>query len=143
MINSTTHKFPDCFPDNFEADILPNDAEFAQYKAFRILKHGVLDRTAFISSFEEFKDSERKPARPLDPRSASTYSTSLFSDFRDAEGLLKCMCRHYPRPSIAEGITEHSCGPCKKSYNSSHIDWWIFKDASPEKFFKVVEQNEP
>ena len=42
---------------------------------------------------------------------------------------------------IAKGTTEPECGPCKKEYNSSHIDWWIYKDKSPEKYFKVVEEN--
>lgn len=36
--------------------------------------------------------------------------------------------------------TEPECGPCKKSENknSSHVDWWIYKDSHPEEYFKEV-----
>ena len=139
MINN--HKFPKCFPENFEQDILPKDIEFKFHKAYRILKLGKLDRTAFISTFEEFKDLAFKP-RGYNPNLAGTYSTSVFSDFQETKNILKLICRHFPRPRISEGSTEPECGPCKRDKNSSHIDWWIFEDASPEKFFKVVEQDE-
>ena len=134
------HKFPDCFPANFDKGILPSDIEFVAYPAYRILKLGILDHDAFISTFEEYKKyPERRRSMKL--LSASTYSTSVFSDINGAKNLLKIMCRHYPRPLIAKGTTEPECGPCKKEYNSSHIDWWIYKDKSPEKYFKVVEEN--
>lgn len=135
--NENIRKFPDCFPKNFIRDILPPDCEFHSYTAYRILKNGILDHKAFISSFEEFKDSPER----FNLNSPDTYSTSVFSDYQDAEKILKIMCRHHPRPTIAQGVTEPSCGPCKKSYNSSHINWWIFKDVSPEIFFKVVEEK--
>ena len=133
--------FPACFPDDFEQNILPHDVEFRAYHAYRILKMGTLDRNAFISSFEEFKDNTYKP-RGFNIRSPETFSTSVLSDLQDAKNLLKFMCRHHPHPLIAEGFTEPSCGPCKKSYNSTHINWWLFKNAHPEYFFKVVELDE-
>ena len=135
------NKFPDCFPENFESEILPNNAEYKKYNAYRILKHGILNHNEFLSTFEEFKDSKYKP-RGYNPLSAETYSTSVFSSVHDAKSIMKLMCRHYPHPSLAEGTTEPCCGPCLKEYNSSHINWWIFKDSLPENFFKVVEQNE-
>ena len=134
-------KFPDCFPKNFETDILPNNVEYVSYHAYRILKEGKLNRKAFISTFEEFKDKKYKP-RGFNPSSPDTYSTSLFSNIDDIKNILKIMLRHNPPAIIAEGITEPCCGPCKKDNYSSHISWWIFEDASPETYFKVIEENE-
>lgn len=136
----TMNKFPKCFPKNFEEDILPKDIEFKSYKAYRILKLGKLEHAAFISTFEEYKDSTFKP-RGYNPNSASTYSTSVFSDIQETKNILKLMCKHFPRPLISEGSTEPECGPCKRDNNSSHIDWWIYEDTFPEKIFKVVEQD--
>ena len=134
-------KFPDCFPENFESEILPKDIEYFSLHAYRILKEGKLNRQAFMSTFEEFKDKKYKP-RGFNPNSPDTYSTSLFSDMHEIKNILKIMLRHNPPALIAEGTTEPCCGPNKRDSQNSHINWWIFKDASPEIYFKVVAENE-
>lgn len=50
--------------------------------------------------------------------------------------------RHYPTPFIAKGVTDMECGPCQLTSErviedkSSHVDWWIYEDATPELYFE-------
>ena len=133
-------KFPDCFPANFEENILPKDVEFTSYPAYRILKRGILDHQAFLSTYEEAKVSGFFP-RGCDLNDPGTYSTSVFQGINDIMKLQKIMFKHHPRATIACGSTEPSCGPCKTSKKGSHIDWWIYKDTSPELYFKEVQED--
>lgn len=126
--------FPDCFPADFESEILPKDVEYKAYSVYRILKQGILNREAFIGSFEEF------PERFVRSRKAGSYSTSCYQDYAEIYNLLEFTFRDkHPEAILAFGTTEPICGPCKKSESgSSHVDWWIFKDSHPEVFFEEV-----
>ena len=126
--------FPECFPADFESEILPKDVEYKAYPVYRVLKKGVLNREAFVSSFEEF------PKRFRQSRKADSYSTSCFQDYKEICDILQFTFRDmYPKAILAIGKTEPVCGPCKKNeFGSSHVDWWIYKDSHPENFFKEV-----
>lgn len=131
--------FPECFPADFESEILPKDVEYKAYPVYRVLKKGVLNREAFVSSFEEF------PKRFNNSRKAASYSTSCFQDYDEIYNIMMFTFRDkHPKATLSYGATEPECGPCKKSnnLNSSHVDWWIYKDSHPEKYFKEVRYNE-
>ena len=128
-------EFPDCFPANFESEILPKDVEYKAYPVYRVLKKGILDREAFISSMEEF------PKRFRNSKKASSYSTSCFQDYNEIYNIMMFTFRDKnPKAVLSYGTTEPECGPCKRSddLNSSHVHWWIYKDSHPEKYFKEV-----
>lgn len=141
-------KYPDCFPDNFEEKILPKDAKFENKRVYRVIKNGIINKDSFISTFEE----EQRGLRPrskkgLDLLDPGYYSTSCQMEYSDADYLLNIFMRHNPKVFIAEGVTEMTCGPCqltseRDKRNDSHVDWWIYKEAEPQKYFKEVEKHD-
>ena len=40
-------KYPECFPENFETDILPKDAKKENKSVYRVIKFGTIDRNGF------------------------------------------------------------------------------------------------
>lgn len=141
-------KYPDCFPDNFEEDILPKGAKCENKSVYRIIKYGKIDRDAFISTYEEVQRGFRPmPKRGMDLNNPGTYSTSCNIEYSEAEYMLKVFMRHYPKPFIAKGNTNVECGPCqltseREERDDTHVDWWIYKDSNPQDYFEEVHQNE-
>lgn len=141
-------KFPDCFPENFESDILPEGAEKKRVRVYRIAKRGIIDRDAFISTYEEVHRKIIPTPKHFDPNDPGLYSTSCFGMLKDAEYILKLIMRHHPEPIIIRGVTDEDCGPCqftkdrKKSQNNSHYDWWVYEDSCPHIFFEKVDKDE-
>ena len=44
-------KYPDCFPENFETEILPKDAQENSRRVYRIIKYGdEISRKNFMST---------------------------------------------------------------------------------------------
>ena len=41
-------KYPKCFPENFETEILPEGAKEENKSVYRIIKKGQIDRDSFI-----------------------------------------------------------------------------------------------
>ena len=131
-------KYPDCFPKDFENSILPKKAHFEEVECYRVLRKG-LTNESFLSSYEEhllgirvFKD--------IDLNNPSIYSTSVYSDYMQVKKLKKSMARRdIQNLQIGKGITLKEYGKILKSDNSSHIDWWLFKDNQAEKVFEIYE----
>ena len=48
-------KYPKCFPENFETEILPEGAKEENKSVYRIIKKGQIDRDSFISTYEEMQ----------------------------------------------------------------------------------------
>lgn len=133
--------FPSCFPANFESDILPKEAKCERKHVYRIIKSGIMDRAAFMSTYEEVINGLRPKGKRWNLNDPSTYSTSCNTDIKDAEYLLTVFMRNYPKPFIAEGETVEECGPSqltseREPNEYSHVDWWIYKDSSPQNAFK-------
>lgn len=83
----------------------------------------------------------------MDLNNPGTYSTSCNMEYSEAEYMLKVFMRHYPRPFIAEGVTEATCGPNqltseREERDDTHVDWWIYKDANPQNYFREVKASE-
>ena len=131
-------KYPDCFPADLEKRVIEEKhASFSvRENSYRILRCGVLDRDAFLSTFE---DQEKRGVRKPDRHpTLSSYSTSCFNNIDGAANILNFSFRNEPRASIAVGTIFPQCGPSTDPNQNGHIDWWIYEDASPEKDFKEV-----
>lgn len=141
------NEFPSCFPNNFVTEILPKEAKKENKFVYRIIKSGTINRESFFSTYEEIKKGLIPPKKRMDFNDPGIYSTSCNIDYSEAEYMLKLFMRHYPRPLIAEGVTENTCGPCqltseRKQDNTTHVDWWIYEKAQPQEHFKEVNKNE-
>lgn len=135
--------YPDCFPDNFDREILPKEVKYENKPVYRIIKYGTINRDAFISSYEEvLKGLRPAPKIGIDLGDPGTYSTSCNMKYSEAEYMLNVFMRHY----IAKGITECRCVPCqltseREERSDTHVDWWIYKDANPQNYFEKVNQK--
>lgn len=139
--------FPSFF-SNFNYE-LPEGAKEEEINVYRICINGYINREAFISSYESVVIKQISENKDIYEGSTdvSHYSTSCFEKARDAKRIFKCLSRHYPQPIIAKGVTSKDCGPCQRTKEreggkTSHVDWWIYKDSHPEKYFEEVDINE-
>ena len=48
-------KYPECFPENFEKDILPEGTKEQNKSVYRVIKYGTINRDGFIGTFEEIQ----------------------------------------------------------------------------------------
>lgn len=140
-------RYPECFPPNFETEILPKEAKKENKTVYRIIKSGTIDRDGFISTFEEIERELIPRNDRYDRTSPGLYSTSCHMKYADSEYILGLIMRHHPDPCIAKGITDGGCGPCqltseRNKSKDSHVDWWIYQDSTPERYFKKEEKNE-
>ena len=137
-------KFPNCFPENFETEILPREAKEENRLVYRIIKYGTINRDSFISTYEEIQRGLIPPKKRMNLQDPGLFSTSCNIDYSEAEYVLSLIMRHQPKAFIAKGETEGSCGPCqltseREKTTSTHIDWWIYDDSSPQLYFE--EEN--
>ncbi|HJC65937.1 MAG TPA: hypothetical protein H9931_04350 [Candidatus Enterocloster excrementigallinarum] len=137
-------KFPNCFPENFETEILPREAKEENRLVYRIIKYGTINRDSFISTYEEIQRGLIPPKKRMNLQDPGLFSTSCNIDYSEAEYVLNLIMRHQPKAFIAKGETEGSCGPCqltseREKTTSTHIDWWIYDDSSPQLYFE--EEN--
>ena len=139
------------FPDNFESEILPEDAKECKDKVYHVMKYNDPEDPSldFLSTYEEIvvrKLHSRK--KPLDLNDPSTYSTSCFLDKESALYLMDIFRLHYPRPYLAEGFTRAECGVSQKTYERTgdegdkhHVDWWLYENSSPHRHFEEVKDE--
>ena len=140
-------KYPECFPENFETDILPKDAKKENKSVYRVIKFGTIDRNGFIGTYEEIQRGLIPPKKRMNLDDPGLYSTSCNMKYSEAEYALNMFMRHYPKPFIAKGETEGSCGPCqltseREKRSDTHVDWWIYEESKPEMYFNEVINNE-
>lgn len=140
-------KYPKCFPENFETDILPKNAKNENKFVYRIIKYGKINRDSFIGTFEEINRGLIPRKKFLNLSDPGLYSTSCNIKYSEAEYVLNMFMRHHPKVFIAKGETEGSCGPCqltseREERNDTHVDWWIYDEADPQIYFSEVVDNE-
>lgn len=141
------NKYPECFPENFEMEILPKEAKKENKPVYRIIKYGTINRESFISTYEEIIRGLIPPKRKMNWNDPGTYSTSCNIEYSEAEYALNMFMRHHPKAFIAKGETEKTCGPCqltseREAKEGTHVDWWIYEDSEPQTYFKEVNDNE-
>ena len=140
-------KYPECFPENFETDILPKDAKKENKSVYRVIKFGTIDRNGFIGTYEEIQRGLIPPKKRMNLDDPGLYSTSCNMKYSEAEYALNMFMRNYPKPFIAKGETEGSCGPCqltseREKRSDTHVDWWIYEDTEPQIYFSEVSNSE-
>ena len=142
------HKYPACFPPNFETDILPQSIPEITLFVYRICTNGIINKESFLSTYEEVV-SNRRPV-PLNwgdiLNNPSTYSTSCDTELKPIKNILKCLKRYYPKPIIAEGTATFEYGPLqctreRTGEKTTHVDWWIFADGDPSSCFQNHGEN--
>lgn len=139
-------KYPKCFLENFETEILPKEAKKERKSVYRIIKKGTIDRESFIGTYEEMQRGLIPKKKRINLRNPGIYSTSCNIEYSEAEYALKMFMRHYPEPIIAKGSTEGICGPCqltseREERDDTHVDWWIYEDSEPQIFFEEVKED--
>ena len=147
MRDDINEKYPECFPENFETDILPKDAKRENKSVYRVIKFGTIDRNGFIGTYEEIQRGLIPPKKRMNLDDPGLYSTSCNMKYSEAEYALNMFMRHYPKPFIAKGETEGSCGPCqltseREKRSDTHVDWWIYEDTEPQIYFSEVSNSE-
>lgn len=146
-----THQYPECFPENIDELIRSDGAEENIYTYYRISRTGLVNRDAFLGSYEEslkcnqFVHNRDMFLASQEQLDIGDYSTSGYEKIRDAKSRLKCMKKYEEGPVILVGETNPTCGLSMRTKESktrhcrnSHIDWWIYKDACPEVFFEKL-----
>lgn len=141
------NKFPDCFPDNFETEILPEGATSENKPVYRVIKYGITNRDSYIGTYEEICRGLIPPKKRMNKYDPGLYSTSCNIEYSEAEYALNMFMRHHPKAIIAKGETVETCGPCqltseREERDDTHVDWWIYKDAEPQIYFSEVGDNE-
>ncbi len=140
-------KYPECFPENFETDILPEGAKKENKAVYRVIKYGTINRDSFIGTYEEIQRGLIPPKKKMNLKDPGLYSTSCNIEYSEAEYALNMFMRHYPRPFIAKGETEATCGPCqltaeREERDDTHVDWWLYEETEPQTYFSEVIDNE-
>ena len=140
-------KFPECFPENFEKEILPEGAKTESKPVYRVIKYGSINRESFISTYEEIQRGLIPPKKRMNLNDPGLYSTSCNIEYSEAEYALNIFMRHQPKVFIAKGETEGECGPCqltaeRETRTDTHVDWWIYEEAEPQMYFDEVEKSE-
>lgn len=140
-------KYPECFPENFETDILPEGAKKENKAVYRVIKYGTINRDSFIGTYEEIQRELIPPKKKMNLKDPGLYSTSCNIEYSEEEYALNMFMRHYPRPFIAKGETEATCGPCqltaeREERDDTHVDWWLYEETEPQTYFSEVIDNE-
>lgn len=128
------------FPDYFQRFKLPDGAREERIKVYRACRSGKCDKDSFLPSFEEngyvinpFVDSS-------DP---GQYSLSTFEKPKDVKRFAGVMSDMKIPYQIAIGETDPRHGLVQRTKErtkkrTSHVDWWLYKDASPYEEFKMI-----
>ena len=137
------------FPAYLDANIIPVWAKEQSIEVYRACRSGKVDHCSFMNSFEEngFKATEN-----LGEFQASAYSLSTYTKIKDVKRFMT-MTSDFGVPFIiAKGTTEPNYGVCletrvwKKQLGekskTSHVDWWLYENATPWLGFKEVDYYE-
>lgn len=120
--------YPSYFPNNCP----PEDAQFLEVEAYRGCQNNNVTRDDFRSYYELGKSHSKLEA----------YGVSLFTDFKVVQVMRNMPNFRLNHPYISKGITSIDCGAIKQTGKThpSHITWWLYEDATPEKYFQIIEE---
>lgn len=104
-------KYPACFPENFEKDILPKGAKHEDKDVYRIIKYGKLDRDSFIGTYEEIQRHLIPPKKKMNLEDPGLYSTSCNIEYSEAEYVLNMMMRHIQNLLLQKGVRRRIVAP--------------------------------
>ena len=142
--------FPDYFSDKAREQIIYWGKEEA-IPVYRIGKYGKNDETAFLNYYEEVERGlkvVRKKEQTMERYKGdiNSLSVSCYEEESDIEEYYKVTLKEsYPERILLFGTTGPQDGLSirtkerKANCSDSHVDWWLYKDAEPWKYFKVEE----
>lgn len=130
------------FPDYFNRFELPEGAKEESIRVYRACRSGKCDKESFLPSFEE---KGCNPALLFDPEDPSEYSLSTYEKPKDVKRFASMTSDMNIPFQIAIGETKPEYGLAQRTrerkpkYKSSHVDWWLYKDAAPYEAFELIE----
>ena len=144
--------YPDYFPSDFD-EILPKGAGCCIREVYRVGKYGENNREAFIGTYGEvlcgtLPKRNREKWLENNKRNIDSLSTSFFETFEDIKHLCDVTLKELPEKVILKGVLQPEDGPSqltrerKPCKTDSHVDGWLYKNASPEKHFYIVNEGE-
>ena len=132
------------FPDYFERFDLPEGAREEQIKVYRACRTGKCDKESFLPTFEEMGFKLNPFADPKDP---GHYSLSAYEKPKDVKRFAMVNSDIREPCAIAVGYTNPIHGLVQRTRErthkrTSHVDWWLYKDAMPWVGFEIIRDFE-
>ncbi len=113
------------------------------YTVYRACATGKVDRLSFLNSYEENGFCTILGLAENDP---SQYSLSTFEKPRDVKRFATMNSSFKISFKIAKGTTNPIYGYSqrtkerdKSKKKSSHVDWWLYENATPENEFDLIQ----
>jgi hypothetical protein len=128
------------FPEYFCRFVMPEGAHEESILVYRACRTGKCDRESFLSSYEQNGFNISFGGDPTDP---SEYSMSVFEKPNHIKRMANLVSDFKIPYVIAKGYTNPTYGLVqrtseRKSKQRSHIDWWLYKDATPWIGFEII-----
>lgn len=128
------------FPDYFERFELPDGAKGQFINVYRACRSGKCDADSFMPSFEEAGYVLNSLADSEDP---SQYSLSTYEKPTHIKRFASMTSDMKVPYTIAKGVTDPKYGVSqrtreRKPRSGSHVDWWLYKNATPYEVFDVI-----
>ena len=133
------------FPTYFPVDKLPKEAKEEEIEVFRACFYGFCSKS-FLSYYEEWKNCKSKP-KGYNEEYIGTYSMSCYEDIKDLNKMLRVFKIHskYNNLVLSKGKTNIECGMILKAKDKndsgSHVDFFLYENAEPIKYFKVIKDE--
>lgn len=137
-------KLKKCFPMYMESIRLPTCAKEQTICVYRACRTHKIKRASFLTTFEENGFSITPGGDPSNPQE---YGLSTYTKPNDLKRFVSCTSKYNPPWILAKGVTAPSCGvSCRtrdwKKTKSSHVDWWLYKEAEPWLHFQEVNYED-
>ena len=134
-------KIDKIFPEYFDRFKLPEGAREESIKVYRACRSGRCDKDSFMPSFEESGFVMNPLDDPTDP---GKYSLSTYEKPTHVKRYAKLISDMKVPYTIAIGFTDPRHGICqrtreRKKTKTSHVDWWLYKDARPYEEFEIID----
>lgn len=132
------------FPEYFKNFALPGEAIEQEIPVYRACRTHKIEKKSFLNTYEENGFMNSPGALLDDPQE---YCLSTFAKLRDVKRFVVIDSRYQPPWMLAKGHTTKIDGvSCKtsdwKPTKSSHVDWWLYRDAKPWLAFEPVDYND-
>lgn len=133
------------FPEYFKNFDLPEGAREESIQVYRACRSGECDAASFMPTFEEKGCVVDETDDITDP---SLYSLSTYGKPNHIKRFASMNSDMQVPYKIAIGVTDPVYGlvqPTKERKGkkaTSHVDWWIYKGATPYKSFELIPDFE-
>lgn len=130
------------FPNGFPVELLPKGAKEEKIEVYRVCRSGKVEAESFLPTYlDEISKTKENENEGQD---IGHYSLSVFEKISDARKMLKFFRGKQPGAIAAKGVTDPSCGITQRTKErtgkkTSHIDWWLYMDATPHIFFNEID----